>query len=391
MTDAVPQPRKLLMTADAVGGVWTYALELCAGLAARDVEIVLATMGPEPTRSQRQAVERMPHVQLECSDFRLEWMPDPWDDIELAGEWLLDLAEVHQPDLVHLNSYVHAALPWAMPVVVVAHSSLWSWWQAVHGTDLPPEWHRYRAALAQGLSSADAVVAPTEAMLQSLHTYVDAHSEARSDTNPFQGTVIHDGMDVTPLRVDGRRAPLIFAAARLWDEAKNIRALDRAARGLAWPVYVAGELIAPHGQEVELMQARALGPLSMTEMQQWLTRASIFASPALYEPFGLSVLEAAIQGCALVLGDIPSLREVWGDAAWYVPPRDAEELARVLTSLIGDPHQLLTYATRAQARACRYSRSAMAQGYEEVYASLLSRRPLIGDSRTQARHMQRRS
>ncbi len=31
--------------------------------------------------------------------------------------------------------------------------------------------------------------------------------------------------------------------------------------------------------------------------------------PARYEPFGLSVLEAALSGCALVLGDIPSLRE----------------------------------------------------------------------------------
>ena len=33
--------------------------------------------------------------------------------------------------------------------------------------------------------------------------------------------------------------------------------------------------------------------------------------PARYEPFGLSILEAALSGCALVLGDLPSLRELW--------------------------------------------------------------------------------
>ncbi|HKQ82807.1 MAG TPA: glycosyltransferase family 4 protein [Steroidobacteraceae bacterium] len=389
MTDCITRPRKILITADAVGGVWTYVMELCAGLGASDVEIVLATMGPEPTRSQRQAVECMAHVHLECSDFRLEWMPHPWDDVELAGEWLLDLAEVYRPDLVHLNGYVHAALPWTMPVVVVAHSCIWSWWRAVHGSDPPQEWDRYRAALTRGLLSADAIVAPSEAMLRLLETYihavpVDAAPEARS----FGDVVIHNGMDLTPLGCEGERAPLVFAAGRLWDEAKNIRTLDRAARELAWPVYVAGEPIAPLGQEIELTHARSIGPLAATEMQQWLARASIFASPALYEPFGLAVLEAAVQGCALVLGDIPSLREVWGDAALYVPPRDADRLAGTLSSLIDNPQQLQTYATRAQARACRYSRSAMVHGYEDLYAALLLRRRSFVAERTHPRRMQ---
>ena len=48
-------------------------------------------------------------------------------------------------------------------------------------------------------------------------------------------------------------------------------------------------------------------------------RAAIYALPARYEPFGLSILEAALSGCALVIGDIPSLREIWADAALFVP------------------------------------------------------------------------
>jgi hypothetical protein len=38
-----------------------------------------------------------------------------------------------------------------------------------------------------------------------------------------------------------------------------------------------------------------------------------------------------MSGCALVLGDIASLREVWGPAARYVPPEDHEYLRETLT------------------------------------------------------------
>ena len=47
--------------------------------------------------------------------------------------------------------------------------------------------------------------------------------------------------------------------------------------------------------------------LSGEDIRPWFARAGIYALPAVYEPFGLSVLEAALSGCALVLGDIPSL------------------------------------------------------------------------------------
>ena len=75
----------------------------------------------------------------------------------------------------------------------------------------------------------------------------------------------------------------------------------------------------------ELHHART--PRARRAIADWYARASIYALPARYEPFGLSALEAALSGCALVLGDIPSLREVWGDAALFVAPDDTDALA----------------------------------------------------------------
>src|SRR3954471_22999316 len=62
---------KVLMSADAVGGVWSYSLELARALAPHGVEVVLATMGPLPSDSQREDVARLRNVRLVTSECRL--------------------------------------------------------------------------------------------------------------------------------------------------------------------------------------------------------------------------------------------------------------------------------------------------------------------------------
>src|SRR5690606_16056187 len=172
----------------------------------------------------------------------------------------------------------------------------------------PADWLPYRRKVRAGLKGANLVVAPTHAMLDALTAHY----------GPLRSThVIYNG------RAPARFAPapkeaLILAIGRLWDEAKNIRILDQVAPDLSWPIYVAGEQQHPSRERMELQHLITLGHLDPQSVQKWLARASIYALPAQYEPFGLSALEAALSGCALVLGDIPSLREVWGNAACFV-------------------------------------------------------------------------
>ena len=78
-------------------------------------------------------VRQIAGVSLYSSDYPLEWMPEPWEGVARAASWLLDLAATHAVSLVHLNGYVHADLPWGRPVIVAAHSCVWTWWRAVHG------------------------------------------------------------------------------------------------------------------------------------------------------------------------------------------------------------------------------------------------------------------
>ena len=102
-------------------------------------------------------------------------------------------------------------------------------------------------------------------------------------------------------------------------------------------------------------------------MAAWLARAAVFALPARYEPFGLLPLEAALSGCALVLGDIESLREVWGDAADYVDPDDADALARTINTLIASPERLHAASGAAYAQAVGYGMERTAAAYVDLY------------------------
>src|SRR5690625_7216151 len=52
------------------------------------------------------------------------------------------------------------------------------------------------------------------------------------------------------------------------------------------------------------------------EVFTWLRQASVFVMPSRYEPFGLSVLEAALSGCALILSDIQIGRASCRESVW---------------------------------------------------------------------------
>ena len=119
---------------------------------------------------------------------------------------------------------------------------------------------------------------------------------------------------------------------------------------------------------------RLLGHLSTGDIASWLRRASIYAFPAKYEPFGLSVLEAALGGCALVLSDLPTLRERWDGAAVFVEPDEHTILRLALDALIGDSGLRHTLAMRARRRALDLTPERMARGYLALYRELLARR-----------------
>lgn len=355
----MPAPLRVLMTTDTLGGVWTYALDLVRALGDR-ARVTLATMGAPVSDAQRAAAAGA-GAQLCESSFRLEWMDNSMHEVAAAGDWLLGLEKTLRPDIVHLNNYCHGALPWRAPVLVVGHSCVCSWWEAVHGRSAPPEWDPYREAVAAGLKAASLVVAPTAAMLRTLDRLYGPLPETR---------VIYNGLD--PARFGpSQKENIVLSVGRLWDHAKNIPRLAGIAHRITWPVYVAGDCRSPDDRELPMQNVCPLGRLDRADIAQWMGRAAIYALPARYEPFGLSVLEAAASGCALVVGNIPSLREIWDDAAAYVAPEDEQALCATIERLIRNEDERNDLATRGRMRAIRFSIQRTADAYWGAYSELL--------------------
>ncbi len=355
-------PRRVLLTTDAVGGVWRYVLELADGLAERGIEPVIAVVGPNPQPKQRAQASRIGRV-IETG-WPLDWTAENERALRKASRCLAQLARDEAVDLAHLHAPAFAGWDrWPVPVVAVAHSCLATWWNAVRGTALPADFRWRAGATARGLCQADAVIAPTAAFAEALGR---VYALDRSIT------VVRNGRRAATPGANARQHA-VLTAGRLWDEGKNVAALDRAAPLIDAPVYAAGSIVGPNGATARFDHLRLLGELDEPAVRARYAQAAIFAAPALYEPFGLSVLEAAQAGAALVLGEIPTLRELWDGAAIFVDPQDHVQLARVSRGLLGDQHAIRRAGALAQEKARAYTVSAMVDGTLAVHRATRAR------------------
>ncbi|WP_245269509.1 glycosyltransferase family 4 protein [Allorhizobium undicola] len=348
-------PSRILMTVDAVGGVWRYSLDLAAELGRRGVETIFVGLGPSP--EPHQIAEAAKTGELLWLGLPLDWMAGCVRDLESVAPMLAETAERYQVDLLHLNLPSQASgLHSQKPVVTVSHSCIPTWSMQVKGTRPPQNWHWHGVLNRQGLMQATAVVAPSHSHGQALETCYGPlpHLSVIENASAVQASC-------------RQRDAVVFAAGRWWDEGKNGRVLDAAAGLCGLPVLMAGELQGPEGQSLVLSHARGLGPMPHRAMVAALAQAEIFASPSLYEPFGLAALEAARCGVPMVLADIATYRELWQDAALFAPPDDPDAFAAVIREFHQRPQQRQALAARAMFRAAEFTLARQADAMLALY------------------------
>jgi len=355
---------KVLLTTDTVGGVWDYTVTLARQLDALGCEVLIAAIG-EP-RDERLA-RISTGVQVTSRGYRLEWMEGAAEDVREAARWLRELSQLWAADVVHLNQLAYAAFGFPAPVVTVAHSDVLSWWTHVRGEGAPPDWVEYARWVGDGLRASDAVVAPTayQASLLAQHYGIDG------------ARVIHNGVEPPAGEPPAKGEPLVLCVGRAWDEGKGVDLLDAAVGMLGPgfpPVHLLGEAEAPHGGTFRASHLAMHGRVERAEVDGWMRRATVYAAPSRYEPFGLAPLEAALNGCALVLSDVGTFRELWDGCADFFPSGDAAALAGVLGRLADDPARVAEMAERARRRALRrYGAARMAAEYVALYRELAAR------------------
>ncbi|HEV2130508.1 MAG TPA: glycosyltransferase family 4 protein [Longimicrobiaceae bacterium] len=366
---------RILITTDLAGGVWSYTEELCDVLVTRGHEVALVAFGGEPDPIHRAWLAERPELDFTFLPCPLEWMPEPEPGLSASVHALREVAARFAPDVIHLNQFFYGAFDLGAPKLVVAHSDVVSWWRAVKGEEPPddPWFRRYHGWVEAGLRGADLRAAPSR--------WMAAQAEAIYDAGAVR--VVYNAR--SPARFvaasEDEREPLVVAAGRLWDEAKGARDLADAAGRLEarGRVVVAGPAGHPTGGEDFPVGAPGVewaGVLPTAELRSLLSRAAIYAATSRYEPFGLAPLEAALSGCALVISDIPTFRELWEGCAIFYRPGDAHALADTLGELLDDPERRHALAAAARARALeRFHPERMAMEYEALYRELAALTP----------------
>lgn len=278
----------------------------------------------------------------------LEWLATDPDQVQTTCARLQRIAADLHPDIVQVHSPALASSGhYPCPVIAVLHSCVATWWAAVRGGAMPDDFLWRTAQVAEGLKRADAVVTPSAAF-----------GRAVEDVYGIRPVAIHNGRQ---LRVpDMPPVDAVFTAGRLWDDGKNARLMDDVAARIDLPFRAAGAIRAPGGERIALRSLNLLGTLDEAGVVERLAARPIFVSAALYEPFGLSVLEAAMAGCALILSDIPTFRELWDGAAVFVDPQDAGGFVGAVEHYRSDAAARERAGDMARDRAGRYTPAAMA-------------------------------
>ncbi|MEH3147115.1 MAG: glycosyltransferase family 4 protein [Methylobacterium frigidaeris] len=353
----------ILMTADAVGGVWQYSLDLARGLGAEGFRVTLAVLGPPPAPAQAAEAEAGFALRPVTTGLPLDWTADSPEAVLETGRTLGRLGRRIGADLIHLHGPAYAAAGgFGMPVVAVCHSCVGTWWDAVEGGPLPADLAWRNDLTARGCRAADALLAPTRAFAEAVR---------RVHGLPEAPVAVHNGRRPRPVSPDAAPAACAVTAGRLWDRAKNAAGLDRIAGRIATPILAAGPTEGPTGERIALTHLRALGRLDGAAMAGILSGRPLFVSLALYEPFGLAVLEAAQAGCPLVLSDLPGFRELWDGAALFVNADDEAGAAAAIEALAADPRRRRALGDAARQRAARYGVEAMIAGVRDLHRRLL--------------------
>ena len=378
------------------GGIGRYTRELVRALVAQDPSSQYTLLVADPRPSPASLAPNARFRRVPVADV---WLQRLWHRLRLPlpVEWLAgDFDLFHQPD------FVLPPLRRGVPGLLTVHDLTF-----VRDPDsAEPSLRRYLNRVVPG-----SVARAAHVLADSAATRDDLIREY--GTSPEKITVLYPGVDARfqpqddpaeRAQVRGRygipEGPFVLSVGTLQPRKNYVRLIQAFARianlraqqlpvdsttstppGLAdaSPLLIIaggrGWLYDEIYAEVERqgLTGRVLFPgfVADGDLPALYRAAGVFAYPALYEGFGLPVLEALACGTPAVTSDVSSLPEVAGDAALQVDPTSVDALAAELTRLLTDNALRADLRTRGPAQARKFTWESAAGQLLDIYRKIV--------------------
>lgn len=274
-------------------------------------------------------------------------------------QWAFARAVAHDgADVLFAPGYT-APLATSVPVALAVHDVSFF----AH-----PEWFswregaRRRVLTAWSAQRAAVVLAPSAFSAREIVRYT------RVEPARVRLTPLGVRPPATPPSGGGRR-PLVLFVGSLFQRRRLDALIDgfarvAAARPRATLEIVGANRTVPPIDFVSELAARGLADRARVRdwvddatLERLYADASVFVFLSRYEGFGFTPLEAMSRGAVPVVLDTPVAREIYGDAAWYLPERGdlATRVAGAVGALLDDEALRRRYAAAAAAVLARYT------------------------------------
>lgn len=354
-------------------GVGRYTYQMVLALADAGAELVLYS--PAPLTNQCPVPDG---VVVRTGHFRSRVGRMLWSQSQLPYWARNDGIELFWGPAHRLPKF----LPPAIPTVVTIHDLVWKF---AAETMRPVSYFFERRLMPQSVGKADMVIA-------------DSQSTARDLVAEFPEVagrvrVVHLGPSPMPMPEGFESLRKLGIASRYFlfvgtlEPRKNLERLLRAYASLPDVVRSRMGLVIAGGKgwgglEVPALVERLglgaqvvlLGYVTDQQLSTLYRHASFLAMPALYEGFGLPLVEAMSHGTPVLTSASSSMPEIAGDAGVLIDPLDEESIAAGLQRLIADDAVRGALALKATKQALKFSWSQAAQDALGVFREAMAAR-----------------
>jgi sucrose-phosphate synthase len=424
------------------GGQILYVLELAKALAAQPgvARVDLFTRrveDPEVSDDYAEPFEELGNsariVRIDCGPAGYIPKEQLWDHLDgftdnvlnffnEQGDRLPDLLHSHYADAGYVGSRLSHQL--GVPLIHTGHSLGRVKRRRLMASGLDAERIEAEYNMARRIEAEELTLASAERVITSTHQEIEEQYGRYDHYQPEQMRVIPPGTDLTrfhppdgseskaPMVAELRRflrepdKPIILALSRP-DPRKNIAALVTAygesarLRKLANLVIIAGnrdDIADLSGGSREVLTELLLlidrydlyGKVAMPKhhsatevpLLYRLAAASggVFVNPALTEPFGLTLIEAAASGVPIVATEDGGPQDIIGNChnGLLVDPLDTDDIGGALLSILEDTDAWRRYADAgSQGVRTHYAWQAHAKAYLEMVGPIIARTELL--------------